>query len=138
MASKGGKSGKGERPRKIGVSGKRGSAGKRRLAEGVEVKGKLIGEGRALIGDLESGFELLEGLERDGDFMTNGVVRIRCGKKGLGESSWKVWEDEERVDTFEGTDKKVDKDVDMEEAGEVVIKEEKMDGMEESEKEIVE
>ena len=68
----------------------RGVVGKRRLAEVVEVKEKLIGEGRTLVGDLESGFEVLEGLERDGEFMTNGVVRIRCGKKGLAESSWRV------------------------------------------------
>ena len=119
MASKGGKSGKGSRPGKSGVRGGSGSVGKKRLAEGVEVKGKLIGEGRALVGDLESGFELLEGLVRDGDFMTNGVVRIRCGKKGLAKSSWKVWEDEEMVDTFEGKGGRGEEDVVMEERVEV-------------------
>ena len=113
MARKGGKSGRGAEPGKIGVRAKRSGVGKGRLAEVVEVKGTLIGEGRALIGDRASGLKLLEGLERDGDFMTNGVVRIKCGKKGLAESSWKVWEDEEMVDTFEGKEKAVDKDVEM-------------------------
>ena len=88
----------------------------------VEVKGKMIGNRMALVGDKESGFDLLEELERDGDFMTNGKVRIRCGKEGLEESSWKVWEDEEMVDTF--VDKKEDQekeeeveDVDMDISG---------------------
>ena len=39
---------------------------------------------------------------KDGDFWTNGSVRIRCGKKGLADSGWKVWEDEEMVDTLMG------------------------------------
>ena len=123
MASKGGKSGRENRPRKIGVRGGNRGVGKKRLAEVVEVKGKLIGEGRALVGDSESGFEVLEGLERDGDFITNGVVRIRCGKKGLAESGWKVWENEEMVDTFEGKGGRGEEDVVMEE--EVEVKEEK-------------
>ena len=82
----------------------------------------MIGNGMALVGDKESGFDLLEELERDRDFMTNGKVWIRCGKKELEESSWKVWEDEEMVDTF--VDKKEDQekeekveDVDMDISG---------------------
>ena len=39
---------------------------------------------------------------REGDFWTNGSLKIRCGKKGLEESGWTVWEDETMVDTFEG------------------------------------
>jgi len=66
-----------------------------------EVKGTLIGEGRALVGGEEEGWEVVEGLVREGDFWTNGVVKIRCGKQGLEESGWKVWEDEAMVDTFE-------------------------------------
>ena len=125
MASKGGKSGKGSRPGKVGVRDGKRSVGNRRLAEVVEVQGKLIGDGKALIGDVESGFEVLEGLERDGDFMTNGVVRIKCGKKGLAGSSWKMWEDEEMVDTFEGKGKELEEDVDMD--VEVVVKKEKVE-----------
>ena len=50
----------------------------------------------------DGAFDLWEDMVRDGDFWTNGSVRIRCGKKGLEESGWKVWEDEEMVDTFDG------------------------------------
>ena len=119
MASKGEKSRKGAGRGKIGVRGGRGGVGKRRLAEVVEVKGKLIGDGRAQVGDKKSGFDILEGLERDGDFITNGKVRIRCGKKGLEESSWRVWEDEVMVDTLEGKGGEVEReeDVDMDIGG---------------------
>ena len=65
------------------------------------MRGTLIGEGRVLIGGEEEGWEVVEGLKREGEFWTNGVIKIRCGKKGLEESGWKVWEDETMVDTFE-------------------------------------
>ena len=47
----------------------------------------------------------MEGLVKDGDFWTNEKVKVRCGKKGLEESVWKVWKDEEVKDTFEGKGK---------------------------------
>jgi len=106
MAGKGGKSGKGTGPGKRGVRVEKRSVGKKGLVEndgGVEeVKGTLIGEGRALIGGEEEGWEIVEGLKREGDFWTNGKIKMRCGKKGLEESGWKVWEDEMMVDTFDG------------------------------------
>jgi len=105
MASKGGKSGKGDGPGKRGVRVEKRSVGKKGLVEDDgkmwEVKGTLIGEGRALVGGKEQGWEVVEGLKRNGDFWTNGTIKIRCGKKGLEESGWKVWEDETMVDTFE-------------------------------------
>ena len=102
MAGKKGKSGNGVRPGKIGVRGGKGKGGEKRLAEVVERQGSMIGEGRALVKRGDGAFDLLEDMVRDGDFWTNGSVRIRCGKKGLEDSSWKVWEDEEMVDTFDG------------------------------------
>jgi len=105
MTKEGGKSGKGKKPGNNGVRGGRVGVGKRGLVEKVEVVGRVIGEGMALIGDKEGGWEVLEGLVRDGDFWANEKVKIRCGKKGLEESGWKVWEDEEVKDTFEGKGK---------------------------------
>ena len=102
MAGKRGKSGNGAGPGKIGVRGGKGKGGEKRLAEVVERQGSMIGEGRALVKRGDGAFDLLEDMVRDGDFWTNGSVRIRCGKKGLEDSSWKVWEDEEMVDTFDG------------------------------------
>ena len=116
MAGKGGKSGRGDGPGKRGVRVEKKSVGRKGLVgddEKVwEVKGTMIGEGRALVGGEEEGWEVVEGLERRGDFWTNGVIKIRCGKKGLEGSGWKVWEDETMVDTFE----------------EKVIKKEKLEG----------
>ena len=102
MGNKGGKSGRGAGPGKIGVRGGKGKDGEKRLAEVIERQGSMIGEGRALVSRGDGTYDLLEDMERDGDFWTNGSVRIRCGKKGLEESNWKVWEDEEMVDTFDG------------------------------------
>jgi len=133
MAGKGGKSGKGNGPGKRGIRVENRGVGKKGLvgAEGgvVEVKGTMIGEGRALIGGVEEGWEVLEGFKQDGDFWTNGTVKVKCGKKGLEESGWKVWEDETMVDTFDGKVVKKEKleevfreeelmEVDMEEANE--------------------
>jgi len=105
MAGKGGKSGRGDGPGKRGVRVEKRSVGRKGLVEDDgkewEVKGTMIGEGRALVGGEEEGWEAVEGLERKGEFWTNGVIKIRCGKKGLEESGWKVWEDETMVDTFE-------------------------------------
>ena len=67
-----------------------------------EVKGTMIGAGRALVENTDEGWEVLEGVGREGDFWTNGMVKIRCGKKELEESGWKVWEDETMVDKFDG------------------------------------
>ena len=118
MVGKRGKSGNGAGPGKIGVRGGKGKGGGKRLAEVVERQGSMIGEGRALVKRGDGAYDLLEDMVSDGDFWTNGSVRIRCGKKGLEESSWKVWEDEEMVDTFDG--KVVKKEKVEEVKGEVV------------------
>ena len=102
MAGKKGKSGNGAGPGKIGVRDGKEKGGKKRLAEVVERQGSMIGEYRALVKRGDGAYDLLEDMVRDGDFWTNGSVRIRCGKKGLEDSSWKVGEDEEMVDTFDG------------------------------------
>ena len=85
MAGKGGKSGKGDGPGKRGVRVEKRNVGQKGLVgdDGKvwEVRGTLIGEGRALVGGEEEGWEVVEGLKREGDFWTNGVVKIRCGKK---------------------------------------------------------
>ena len=117
MVGKKGKSGNGAGPGKIGVRGGKGKGGEKRLAEVVERQGSMIGEGRALVKRGDGAFDLLEDMIRDGDFWTNRSVRIRCGKKGLEDSSWKVWEDEEMVDTFDGKGVKKEK---VEEKGEEV------------------
>ena len=65
------------------------------------MKGRIIGEERALVGSEEEGWEIMEGVERGDDFWTNGKINIRCGKKGVEESGWKVWEDKAMVDTFD-------------------------------------
>ena len=67
-----------------------------------EVKGTMFGEGRALVRSKEEGWEVIEGLERGGDFWTKGKIKIRCGKKGVEESGWKVQEDKTMVDTLDG------------------------------------
>ena len=118
MVGKKGKSGNGAGPGKIGVRGGKGKGGEKRLAEVVEKRGSMIGEGRALVSRGDGTYDLLEDMVRDGDFWTNGKVRIRCGKKGLEDSSWKVWEDEEMVDTFDGKVVKKEKVVEVEESGE--------------------
>ena len=125
MAGKKGKSGKGAGPGKIGVRGGKGKGGEKRLAEVVERQGSMIGEGRALVKRGDGAYDLLDDMIRDGDFWTNGSARIRCGKKGLEESSWKVWEDEEMVDTFDG---KVVKKEKVEEEEEVVERQGSMIG----------
>ena len=84
MAGKRGKSGNGAGPGKIGVRGGKGKGGTKRLAEVVERQGNMIGEGRALVKRGDGAYDLLEDMVRDGDFWTNGSVRIRCGKKGIG------------------------------------------------------
>ena len=58
-----------------------------------------------MVGDREAGWEVLEDLVKEGEFWTNEKVKIRCGKKGLEESVWKVWEDEEVKNTVEGKGK---------------------------------
>ena len=102
MADKKGKGGNGAGHGKIGVRGGKGKDGEKSLAEVIERQGSMIGEGRALVKRGDGAYDLVEGMERDGDCTTNGSVRIRCGKKGWEESSWKVWEDEEIVDKFDG------------------------------------
>ena len=69
---------------------------------------------------------MVEGLARVGEFWTNGKVRFRCGKTVLEEKKWKVWEDEEMVDTFE--DKGKEREVEEKMEGvEVEIKRERME-----------
>ena len=125
MASKGGKSGRGRRPGEIGVRGEAGRVGKRGLEEnegGVrEISGTILEGGKALIGGEKEGWEVLVGLKRVGNFWTNGKIKIRCGKKGLEESDWKVWEDEEIMDTFEGKGKRESEDVEMEDGVEIKV-----------------
>ena len=102
LGNKGGKSGKGVGPGKNGVRVEKQKGGEKRSAEVVEEQGSMIGEGRALVSRGDGTYNLLENMIRDGDFWTNGKGRIKCGKKGLEESNWKVWEDEEMVDSFDG------------------------------------
>ena len=124
MASKGGKSGKGRRPGKIGARVEKGSVGKRGLEELEMVEGTMLANGRALLGNEKDGWEVATDMVRVGNLWTNGKVAIRCGKKGLDKSGWKVWEDEEVEDTFEGKGGKESEDVEMEERVEVKIEEE--------------
>ena len=131
MVGKKGKSGNGAGPGKIGVRGGKGKGGEKKLAEVVERQGSMIGEGRALASRGDGTYDLLEDMVRDGDFWTNGRVRITCGKKGLEESGWKVWEDEEMVDTFDG---KVVKKEKVEEVGSEEVEME-VDELSEEEKE---
>ena len=92
----------------------------------------MIGEGRALVKRGDGAYDLLEDMVRDGDFWTNGSVRIRCRKKGLEDSSWKMWEDEEIVDTFDGKVVKKEKmDEKKEEVVEMEVDEEESEGEEE-------
>ena len=123
MAGKEGKRGTERRPGKIGVGVMDGGVGKRRLEDGIvgvkEIEGTILDGGKALIGREKEGWEVLVGLTRVGNYWTNGKVRIRCGKKGLVESDWKVWEDEVVVDTFEGKKEKMDEDVGMDEGVEI-------------------
>ena len=130
MASKGGKSGKGKGPGKIGVSGGKGVVGKRGLKDGMEevweIPGTVIGEGKVLVGSEEEGWEVLVGLTRVGNFWTNGKVKIRCGKKGLDESGWKVWEDKEVEDTVKGKEKRESEDIEMGEGAELKVEKEEV------------
>ena len=74
----------------------------------------------------------MERVKREGDFWTNGSVKIRCVKKGLEESGWKVWEDETMVDTFEGKvvkEERVEKgDIEVSERMELDEESEESDG----------
>jgi len=88
----------------------------------------MLEEGRALIGSKKKGWEVVEGLVRDEDFWANEEVRIRCGKKGLEDSTWRVWEDVEIVDTFEGKGERGKRE---EEGKDIVGKEVEMRGVEE-------
>jgi len=97
------------------------------------VCGTMLEEGRALIGNKDEGWEIAEGLVRKGNFWANEEIKIRCGKKGLEDSVWKVWEDVEMVDTFEGKGEEKGKgreEVEMKdvEEEEKVIKKEKGEG----------
>ena len=124
MASKGGKSGREKRPGKIGARVGKGSVGKRGLEDLKMVVGTMLANGRALLGNEKDGWEVVSDMVRVGNLWTNGKVAIRCGKKGLDESEWKVWEDEERKDTFEGKGREESEDVDMEEEVEVKVEKE--------------
>ena len=128
MASKGGKSGRGRRPGEIGVRGGVRSVGKRGLEgkeEGVrEISGTILDGGKALIGGEKEGWQVLVGLTRVGNFWTNGKVKIRCGKTGLDESDWEVWEDEEVKDTFEGRGESESEKVEMGEGVEIKVEKE--------------
>ena len=115
MAGKGGKSGKGERPGKNGVRVEKRSVGKRGLADLEIVKGVMLANGKALLGNDKDGWKVVHDMVRVGNLWTNGEVAIRCGKKGLEEEEWKMWEDEEVRDTFEGKGGEEEEDVDMEE-----------------------
>ena len=121
MASKGGKSGRERRPGKIGASVVKGSVGKRGLEELRMVSGTMLANGRALLGNEKDGWEVVSDMVRVGNLWTNGKVAIRCGKKGLAESDWKVWEDEEIEDTFEGKGEEEGEDVEMDEEVEVKV-----------------
>jgi len=90
MAKTGGKSGKGKKPGNVGVRGGGGSVGKRGLVEKMEIKGKVIGGGMALIREGGGGWEVLEELVKEGDFWTNEKIKIRCGKMGLEENGGEV------------------------------------------------
>ena len=124
MVGKGGKSGKGERPGKSGVRVEKRSVGKRGLADLEIVGGVMLANGKALLGNEKNGWKVVHDMVRVGNLWTNGEVAIRCGKKGLEEEGWKVWEDEMEKDTFEGKGKEEEEDVDMEE---VCIKVERED-----------
>ena len=114
MAGKGGKSGKGERPGKSGVRVEKRSVGKRGLADLEIVGGVMLANGKALLGNEKDGWKVVNDMVRVGNLWTNGEVAIRCGKKGLEEEGWKVWEDEEVEDTFEGKGGEEGEDVEME------------------------
>ena len=124
MASKGGKSGKGAGPGKIGVRVEKGRGGKRGLVEVKLVGGRFLGGGKGLVNLGGDDWEVVEGLARVGDYWTNGKVKFRCGKKVLEEEEWKMWEDEKMTDTFEGKGKGKEEDVEME-GVEVDIKKER-------------
>ena len=134
MAGKGGKSGKGERPGKSGVRVEKRSVGKRGLADLEIVEGVMLANGKALLGNEKNGWKVVHDMVRVGNLWTNGEVAIRCGKKGLEEEGWKVWEDEEIKDTFEGRGGEEEEDVDM---GEVDIKVEREDRIEEDVERVV-
>ena len=114
MVGKEGKSGKGDRPGKSGVRVGKRSVGKRGLADLEIVGGVMLANGKALLGNEKDGWKVVQDMVRVGNLWTNGEVAIRCGKKGLEEEEWKMWEDEEVKDTFEGKGEKEEEDVDME------------------------
>ena len=124
MAREGGKSGRERRPGKIGARVEKGSVGKRGLEELKMVEGTMLANGRALLGNEKDGWDVATDMVRVGNLWTNGRVAIRCGKKGLAESSWKVWEDEEVENTFEGKKGYEKEDVEMEEEVEVKVEKE--------------
>ena len=127
MASKGGKSGKGERPGKSGVRVGKRSVGKRGLADLEIVGGVMLANGKALLGNEKDGWKVVHDMVRVGNLWTNGEVAIRCGKKGLEEEEWNIWEGEEVRDTFEGRGEKDEEDVDMEEVEVKVERERKIE-----------
>ena len=126
MAGKEGKSGKGERPGKSGVRVGKRSVGKRGLADLEIVGGVMLANGRALLGNEKDGWKVVHDMVRVGNLWTNGEVAIRCGKKGLEEEEWKMWEDEEVKDTFEGKGGEAEQDVEMEEVDIKVEREDKI------------
>ena len=127
MVGKGGKSGKGERPGKSGVRVEKRSVGKRGLADLEIVGGVMLANGKALLGNEKDGWRVAHDMVRVGNLWTNGEVAIRCGKKGLEEEEWKMWEDEEVKDTFEGKGEEKEEDVDMEEVDVKVEREDKIE-----------
>ena len=126
MASKGGKSGEGIRPGKIGARVGKGSVGKRGLEDLKVVRGTMLANGKALLGNEKDGWKVVSDMVRVGNLWTNGRVAIRCGKKGLDEDEWKVWEDEEMKDTFEGKGDEGREDVEMEEGEDIKVEKEEV------------
>ena len=109
---------------KIGARVEKGSVGKRGLEELKMGEGTMLANGRALLGNEKDGWEVATDMVRVGNLWTNGKVALRCGKKGLDESEWKVWEDEEMKDTFEGRGEAGEGDVEMEGGVEVKVEKE--------------
>ena len=85
MVSKGEKSGRGERPGKSGVRVEKRIVGKRGLAKLEIVKGVMLANGKALLGNEKDGWKVVSDMIRVGNLWTNGEVAIRCGEKGLEE-----------------------------------------------------
>ena len=120
MASKGGKSRKGQGPGKIGARVGKVSVGKRGLEDLRIVVGTMLANGKALLGNEKDGWEVVSDIVRVGNLWTNGEVAMRCGKKGLEKSEWAVWEDEKVVNTFDGKEVKIEREVEKMEVDSVV------------------